>query len=104
MSYPEDIRTVYFLSISLDGVSAPGTYVCNGISSRMTFTQLQLGSGARKSFQSTEYNGGKGTIIISEIDTKNKTIKGTFSGTLVSASGDKYETKVITNGVINTIY
>lgn len=103
-SYPEDMRTAYYPAITLDSLTQPGTYICKGASkSKITYSGYRLGSGARISYQSTEYSGGYGTVVITSIDTVNRKIKGTFTATLTSAVGSS-DTKVITKGIINTIY
>ncbi len=102
---PEDTRTAYYLSISVDGLVHPGTYTCKGTSkSKINYSGYRLGSGVRISYQSTEYIGGEGTIIITSIDANKRIVQGTFTATLTSASGNAADTKVVRNGVINAPY
>lgn len=104
-TYPEDTRTVYYPAITLSGVTAPGTYTCKGSTqSRITYSGYRLGSGFRISYQSTEYAGGEGTVTITSIDSSNRVIKGTFTATLTSASGNSADTKIFTSGIINASY
>jgi hypothetical protein len=104
-SYPEDMRTAYYLSISIDGLTGPGTYTCKGTSkSKITYSGYRLGNGIRISYQSTEYSGAEGTVIISSIDPSSRIIKGTFTATLKSASGNAADSKIIRDGVINAPY
>ncbi|QJD95000.1 carboxypeptidase regulatory-like domain-containing protein [Mucilaginibacter robiniae] len=104
-TYPEDMRTAYYPSITLDGLTGPGTYTCKGASkSKITYSGYRLGNGFRISYQSTEYAGGEGTVVITSIDPNNRTIKGTFTATLTSASGNAADSKTIKNGLINATY
>lgn len=103
-TYPEDTRTKYYLSIRLEGISSPGTYICKGTSLKISYSGVRQGSGLRISYQSTEYAGGEGSVIITSIDPNTKTIKGSFSGKLTSVSGNAADTKMITNGIINATY
>ena len=103
-SYPEDMRTAYYPSITLDSLTRPGTYTCKGASkSKITYSGIRLGSGARISYQSTEYAGGEGAVVITSIDTVNRVIKGMFTATLTSATGSS-AARVITKGIINAPY
>lgn len=104
-TYPEDTRTASFPAIILKHVPGPGTYICKGTSdNKITYSAYRLGSGYRASFQSTEYPGGEGTVIITSIDTERRTIKGTFTAKLISDKRAPKDTAIITNGLIDARY
>jgi hypothetical protein len=105
-SYPEDMRTAYYLSITLDRLTGPGTYTFKGgtSKSKITYAGYRLGNGIRISYQSTEYAGAEGTVIISSIDSNKRVVQGTFTATLTSSSGNAADIKVIRNGLINAPY
>lgn len=98
-------RTIYRAGIILKGVTEPGTYTCQEKSAnKITYAAYNTGSGFTTSYQSTEYAGGEGKVVITAIDTVARTIKGTFTAILTSGKNDPAQTKVLTNGVINAKY
>ena len=101
-TFPEDNRIAFVPAIMLKNVTGPGTYICNGTTAnKITYSSYHLGSGFRRSYNSTEYEGGEGVVVITSIDNDARIIKGTFSAKLPASSKTSENTKLITNGVIN---
>jgi hypothetical protein len=102
---PEDnfsLKTKYRLSIYLKGVSGPGTYSCNiNSGSKIEYRGYKS---ILVSTQSTDSSGSVGTVEITDIDRVKRTIKGSFTATLTSTSPTANNARVITNGIIDTIY
>jgi hypothetical protein len=97
-----NLKTQYRLSITLQGVTGPGTYSCNSNSgSKIEYRGYKS---ILVSAQGTDSRGSVGTVEITDIDPVKRTIKGSFTATLASRSQTTNDARVITNGIIDTIY
>ncbi|MBE9662478.1 peptidase associated/transthyretin-like domain-containing protein [Mucilaginibacter myungsuensis] len=92
----------YNLGISLGNVAGPGTYVCNSTTGNTL--RYTISRSLPTSIQSTETEGSSAIVEITAIDPVARTIKGTFSGTLVARNPTSNDAKVITKGIINATY
>lgn len=93
----------YILSIKLDQVTAPGTYVISETSnSSLSYSASGMFSGAGA--WTTRRPGGSATVVVSEIDLSAKTISGTFTATLIRTSGFTGSGREITEGSFSMKY
>jgi len=86
------------LSITLDAVTGPGTYVCKETSaSSITYSMSSSGLMISRKWSSANA-GGNATVVITAIDPVAKTISGSFTGTLTPSTGTTADSQVITDG------
>ncbi|RZK68762.1 MAG: carboxypeptidase regulatory-like domain-containing protein [Pedobacter sp.] len=96
---------IFNLTISLDQVTVPGTYVCNSTTtSKITYTQNLYGLGAPNGTWASTKEGSDATIIVTNVDLANKTIKGTFTANLGTTTSSKIAIQQITSGSFTAIY
>lgn len=85
------------VSVSLTGISAPGTFSTSSIS---TITAISYGTGSTSDTYGANLGSGTGTVVVSQL-TPN--FIGTFSGTLNKTSGSGTGSITITNGSFNVV-
>jgi hypothetical protein len=97
-------------TLNIDQISAPGEYLCSSTTgSSITFTTVTESNPAIWDSQlvinswSTKSTTGTGVIKITAINEVNKTISGTFSGTLNAVSGRAGGQKTVTDGVLTNV-
>lgn len=101
-----EVQMLQIMAIKLDQSAVTIQFPITNLSTgTFTFTGDEPGnlnyiSSGMNAYSSTETNGSF-TITITEVNTENKTISGTFSATLVDFMGT--ETVEVTNGVINNV-
>jgi hypothetical protein len=91
----------YYLDISLLNVTNPGVYNTTYNSSYISLFHY-ASPGNADGYWSTN-NGGSGAVNITMINTSNRTMSGTFSGTLVP-QGISIGTKQISGSFSNVVY
>ncbi len=95
------------LTINLDDVTGPGTYICKGTAkSEITYYDRYSSTmSAPSPTYSSSIENGKGTVVITSFDPVAKTIKGTFTASL---KGKNYQNVVLsqeaTEGIIDIKY
>lgn len=93
------------LTIVLDNVTGPGTYTCQGTpASNITYSSKAPLSLFPASFWNVSGTGGSGTVTITSIDPVKKTMKGSFSATLILYQGNATGNMVITDGDFEMVY
>ncbi|MHA4896214.1 DUF6252 family protein [Pedobacter sp. PWIIR3] len=91
------------LTIKLDGVTGPGTYICQGTeSSEILYTDKATAGLTYSIDVGSDKESAK--VIITAFDPAAKTISGTFSGTLRSKTGTKTTTQELSTGIFNIKY
>jgi hypothetical protein len=96
---------IYTLTISLDQVTVPGTYICNSTtSSKITYTQNLYGLGAPNGTWASTKEGSDATIIVTNVDLANKSIKGTFTANLGTTTSSRIAIQQLTSGSFTAIY
>jgi hypothetical protein len=99
------------VSVNAGDVTGPGNYTCNSnTSSSITYTvppkisQIPEDNNRPSTIWSTKA-GGSGSITITSIDVVNKTVSGSFSGSLGPSSSNATNMKTITKGAfVNVQY
>jgi len=97
-----DYEIKYRLSISIDNLTAPGSYTCNA-NAGAGISYVGVRNGSPVSWQGTNIGSSTGTIIITKIDRTARTIKGTFTAKLAPAPSSSVA-RDITDGIIDTTY
>lgn len=92
------------LTIVLDNVTGPGTYTCQGTATSNITYSSKPHSSILTSFWNTTGTGGSGTVTVTSIDPVKKTMKGSFSATLILYQGPATGNMVITDGAFEMIY
>jgi len=93
----------YDLGITLSPFNGPGTYACDP-STKSGITYRLIKGALPISIQDTENPGSSATVIITNVDPVERTIKGTFTAFLAARSASSGDALTITKGVINAKY
>jgi len=95
----------YSLSISIDKLSAAGSYVCNATgTSKINYSQRLYGMGISTDTWTSLGKGANGAVVVTNIDPVNKTITGTFQASLVASSSAGTGIQQLTNGSFTAMY
>lgn len=89
----------FTITINLDEVNGPGTYVCKGTStSSITYVSEHDNSIGYRTWGMNK-DGGSATVIITSIDPVNRKVTGTFTANLIPISGTSGD-KIIADGIL----
>ncbi|MET0465573.1 MAG: hypothetical protein ABW007_20600 [Chitinophagaceae bacterium] len=91
------------LTIALDNVNGPGTYICKGtVQSEITYLDRYSSSMAPPNLTySSSIDNGNGTVIITAFDPVAKTLTGTFRGSLKAKT---FQNTVVSQDVTEGVF
>ena len=94
------------ITIKLNGVTGPGTFVCSpATSSEIIYSISSIVNGSGPAFWSSKNAGGNALVTITSIDPATQIVTGSFSGSLVQVPGAGSTSAVtLSDGQFNMAY